>query len=797
MVLRYISNDETAKHLVAQWHPTKNLDRTPENTSSGSGLPVWWKCEVGENHIWEASPAARIGQKQGCPYCAGRKLLVGFNDLQTINPKLAEEWNYSLNKLSPTEVFASSNIKVWWICPIGADHIWETTVNSRNQGNKCPYCSSRKVLPGFNDLASSEYTLVVSQWHPTRNLPLEPSLVSPSSNKKVWWKCANGHEWEATIANRTRKGSGCRQCPKTSTKNVPLKAVIDSPELMAEWHKDNSKDPSTVTVGSMYKALWKCATVPDHEWEASVANRVRGSKCPICSGKKIVTGINDLASDPRFDRIASEWHPDNPVFPHLISPGTTTKVKWICSKNHVWEAQVYSRIHLSQGCPECRGRTKQSKKRLRVSDYPALVQQWHPDNTLKPEELTFRSTKSVQWVCPKNELHVWSASPSSRSLTGADCPVCASRIIVKGVNDLASHKSFSHIAHQWHPDNTITPDTVAYSSNLSAKWQCSNNKDHLWEAPIYSRTRSNASGCPFCAAVSKSSKAEQKIAELLVALGFEVERNTRKVIDGEVDIFIPSHNFAIEYNGVYWHSEAIRPDKTYHEKKHKACLAKGITLFTVWEDDWNKRQDIVIRALAHRLGATAKMPTVLPDVPKYWFEKIGARKTTAGRISYQEAKSFLDAHHIQGGAKGKYYFGLKDHENRLRAVLVASASSGSKDVLIDRYATAGTVSGGFTKLLAYAEQTLSVSRWVTFADLQTSNGSLYASNGFIVDKVLSPDYSYFVRGERVHKFNYRLKRFRDDPDLLWEDGLSERELAKLNGIHRIWDSGKHRYVKEV
>lgn len=86
---------------------------------------------------------------------------------------------------------------------------------------------------------------------------------------------------------------------------------------------------------------------------------------------------------------------------------------------------------------------------------------------------------------------------------------------------------------------------------------------------------------------------------------------------------------------------------------------------------------------------------------------------------------------------------------------------------------------------------------VTFADHTLSQGGLYLNNGFVAEKVLAPDYSYVVRGKRVHKFNYRLARFKSDPNLKHEEGLTERELALLNRTPRIWDCGKTRYVWEA
>jgi hypothetical protein len=116
---------------------------------------------------------------------------------------------------------------------------------------------------------------------------------------------------------------------------------------------------------------------------------------------------------------------------------------------------------------------------------------------------------------------------------------------------------------------------------------------------------------------------------------------------------------------------------------------------------------------------------------------------------------------------------------------------------IIRYATAGSVSGGFQKLLAYTERTYSPSSFITFADHTISDGGLYQNSGFVVDKIIPPDYMYVVNKQRKHKFGYRLKRFKNDPNLLWDETLSERELALLNNIPRIWDAGKTRYVREV
>ena len=100
---------------------------------------------------------------------------------------------------------------IWWICEKG--HEWETEIVNRTTAKTgCPYCLGKKVLSGFNDLLTTNPKLA-SEWHPTKNADLLPTMASSGSHKKVWWICKNGHEWQAEIANRNA-GNGCPVCRK-------------------------------------------------------------------------------------------------------------------------------------------------------------------------------------------------------------------------------------------------------------------------------------------------------------------------------------------------------------------------------------------------------------------------------------------------------------------------------------------------------------------------------------------------------------------------------------------------------
>lgn len=195
--------------LARQWHPTKNIPLLPSQVTKGSCRIVWWRCERG--HEWKAAVKLRT-EGNGCPYCAGRRILPGENDLATVYPKLAKEWHPVKNEsLKPDMVLASTGRRVWWRCRLG--HEWQATVYSRTQEQTgCPYCANRKVLAGFNDLATVE-PRIAAQWHPTLNGFLRPEQVTPGSGKKIWWVCPEGHEWKAVIFSRTGGArSGCPYC---------------------------------------------------------------------------------------------------------------------------------------------------------------------------------------------------------------------------------------------------------------------------------------------------------------------------------------------------------------------------------------------------------------------------------------------------------------------------------------------------------------------------------------------------------------------------------------------------------
>lgn len=204
--------------LLKQWNEQRNLPLRPDTVAYSAGQSVWWHCS--ENHSWRSSIRTRTVQATGCPYCAQSKVLAGFNDLATKFPDVAAQWDAEKNApLTPRDVMAYSNRKVWWRCELG--HSYAALVTNRTSKHSgCPYCANRIVLPGFNDLLS-RFPLVAAEWHPFMNGILKSTDVTYGSKRRVWWKCAAGHSWYARIDSRTApRPTGCPACAKRRTSRI-------------------------------------------------------------------------------------------------------------------------------------------------------------------------------------------------------------------------------------------------------------------------------------------------------------------------------------------------------------------------------------------------------------------------------------------------------------------------------------------------------------------------------------------------------------------------------------------------
>lgn len=169
--------------LAKEWHPIKNGKNTPNQFLSGSNYKAWWQCEKG--HEWQTTITHRTHEGNDCPICQNRKFLSGYNDLKTLSPHIAEEWDYEKNTITPEEVLNGTNkTKYWWKCKNG--HSWQATPYSRTHKNTgCPVCSNKSIIIGFNDLASTNPE-ILKYWDSDKNI-ISPTQITNGSHKKIWW----------------------------------------------------------------------------------------------------------------------------------------------------------------------------------------------------------------------------------------------------------------------------------------------------------------------------------------------------------------------------------------------------------------------------------------------------------------------------------------------------------------------------------------------------------------------------------------------------------------------------------
>lgn len=540
------------------------------------------------------------------------------------------------------------------------------------------------------------------------------------------------------------------------------------PHLVEQW--DDEQDIFALSPQSGYIAQWRCPTDPSHKWSARVQNRTTaGSGCPLCPREK-------KTFEPLDNLLRSEMVvPDK-----TLSKRSSLPVLWRCSLNHEWLASPWSRAVQGTGCPYCSNRRVLPGFNDLATTHPSIASQLD-DPGVASSALVAGSNREVTWRCEQG--HTWRAKVVQRTRVtaarekGSGCPTCAGRVALAGFNDLATISP--DLAAQW-ADDERQPTEVTRGSAYRALWQC--DKGHQWTAAVTDRV-GKGNGCPSCDATRFVSTAENEILAYVTSIFDGKVQQSVRSIPGirELDIYLPSRHFAIEYNGIYFHSEAKGRGREYHAEKVAACKAAGIRLIQVWEDDWRERREIVKRMLAHKLGLSqqARIPT---------------RATTPASITKSQAKKFLDENHIQGWTSGTHYLALLHHEQPVAVMVLKKTDKTGLVLRLERFATSASVPGGQSKLIRHAERT--IAGWealVTFADLEVSDGNLYEQSGWVKDGELPPDYRYAIQGRREHKFNYRLRRFSRDPALMYEEGKTEKELAALNGLWRVWDSGKIRY----
>ena len=294
------------------------------------------------------SPIYRRVRGCGCSVCDGKRVVPGINDLASLAPNLARDWDQERNgDVSPEMVALHSNTRYHWMCRVCGHH-WFVSPNNRSKGTGCPKCAHLVVDPDVNSLAViSEF--LDKQWDNVRNAPLTTRDVAAYDNRDYYWICEEGHSFRASPANRN-KGTGCPYCKHKKTAIGENDLATLYPDLCKQWHPTKNADKSPADyLPQSHEMIWWCEE--NHEWESTIYQRVNGSHCPYCDKRRPVAGKTDFGAI--HPGLSKRWHPTrNKKTPECYFAESTVRVYWTCENGHSFRAPIREMVNRWR-CPQC------------------------------------------------------------------------------------------------------------------------------------------------------------------------------------------------------------------------------------------------------------------------------------------------------------------------------------------------------------------------------------------------------------------------------------------------------------
>jgi len=584
------TNNLLATHpeIAAEWHPNKNNELLPSMVTAGSGKKVWWLCS--QNHVYDMVIGDRTGSKHfGCPYCSGRRVTTGVNDLASVNPKLAAEWHPTKNILSPTEVFATSNKKVWWLGSCG--HEWEANISNRarTSGGGCPICCGKLVVSGINDLLTKQPELA-KEWDSEKN-KLTPDKVYYNSQKKYWWICSEcGKSHEVTPYNKKAR---CGDCNKGRIEVNNLKNKI--PEILQYWdYEKNQLLPEDYHCNSKEIVFWTCPN--GHSYRQRIQNLYEYTRihyknyCPLCKipTSKSVKTIHKKKTPTQNKKSSIVTFKKAPIFTgskieyyrqlrleeeRLMSCGLAAKIIEYHSSDNIdvqfedgtiVQKKSYTSFKNGKiGHPDLRIQKRLKKDRIGLTKTMNCG--------LQASIVSYRKSNDIDVLFENGVLKKH----------------CSYAEFIKGaISDLFYHSGthqpsfankYPHLLKEWVYEKNIdiSPENISCRSYKKVFWKCFYG--HEWETSIYSRARGSL--CPICSKRNSSSFSEQAILYYLLKQYPDCLSRDTSAIGMELDIYIPSKKLAIEYDGARWHKNNKNDSKKVH-----LCKEHNISLIRIREE---------------------------------------------------------------------------------------------------------------------------------------------------------------------------------------------------------------------
>ncbi len=533
----------------------------------------------------------------------------------------------------------------------------------------------------------------------------------------------------------------------------------------AKQKHDNKYDYSLIDYNGSTKVIKIICKTHNNIFEQSPVDHLRGRMgCKLCNGKIII----DTNS---FIKKSKEIHGDK--YNYSLSKYVHSNLKVIINcPSHGEFTQLPSNHISGQGCPKCKGLKITEKKSLTTDKFINKASIKH--NNYYDYSLVdyIHSKNNIKIICPR---HGEFEQQAVAHLRGKGCVKCA---IERTKKNLTKTKDeFITEAVKIHGKKYDYSLVDYINSHTKIKIICSKHGE--FEQVPYDHITNH--GCINCS--TSVSSQETEINKFLIDSGIKTIQSSMSIIKPhQLDIFIPSHNIAIEFNGLYWHNELKLPND-YHLNKTELCKKEGIRLIHIFEDEWLNKKDIVKSRLKNILGLTTN--------------KIYGRKCNIKEVSVKDSKEFLNSNHLQGSTNSNVRIGLYYNEelisimlfNKPRLGIGADYNGYELTRFCNKLKT--SVIGGADKLLQYFIKTYKPNKIKSYADRRWSEGNLYEKLGFNVLNINKPNYWYIIGKNRKHRFNFRKDKLKDDGFDM--ENHTEHQIMLNRKIYRIYDCGTISY----
>ena len=521
-----------------------------------------------------------------------------------------------------------------------------------------------------------------------------------------------------------------------------------------------------------------CIICPIHgEFWQTPDKHMRGGGCPKCGMLKL--NESRKITTEEFIKRSKEKYGDKFSYDKCNVITMQTKVIITCNIHGDFEITPASHLRCDGGCKKCL-RNKNHNIYCKNNDiFIKQAKEVHGDKYDYSKVNYINNRTKVCIICPKHG-EFWQ-TPYKHICRGDICRKCSYEQIAQ--NNKLTTESFIKKAINVHGNKYDYSKTeyVNYDDNV-----CIICPEHgeFWQTPD---SHLQGSGCQKCA--FKISKNESEIHDYLSNY-IEIQTRNRELLGRkELDIYIPSKQIAIEYNGLRWHSEEFGKDKWYHLNKTLECNEQGIKLIQIFEDEYINHKDIVLNKINHVLNINNDLP------------KIMGRKCKIEPIDKGIAEQFLNDYHIQGFAPSTVYLGAFYGVQLVAVMTFKIESKNSLKWELNRFASDYhfICQGVGGKLFKYFIKNYNPSEIKSFADRRWTldvNDNLYIKLGFKLNKTLDPDYRYYnnriEKYTRFHKFGFRKQILNKKYGLPLT--MTEDEMTKELGYSKIWDCGLFKFT---